>query len=229
MIFVDDDNVLDLDYLEQALRAAAQMPFLGAWSGHCRAEFEAPPPEWSRRYWSSLSIREVDADVWSNLPRLAESMPSGAGLCVRRAVAALYLKLHDDGDRRMQMDRTGSSLISGGDNDLAACSCKLGMGVGVISALKLTHIMPAARLTVDYIVRLADGIHYSSVILDAEYGIVTPPRSWLGQVIDLLRTLRLKQPHRRILAAAFRGRDRACRELAASRATALSGKLKSMG
>lgn len=216
LVFVDDDNVLDPDYLEQALRVAHERPFIGSWSGHCRAEFEELPPEWMRRYWGNLCIREVHQDIWSNLPRLPETMPYGAGLCVRRAAAQHYLKLHDEGRRRMQMDRAGVSLLSGGDNDLAACACDLNMGVGLVSALKLTHLMPRERLTVDYHVRLADGIHYSSVILDAEHGIATSPRSRLGRMIDFFRTMRLKQPHRKILAAAYRGRNRACRELAAS-------------
>ena len=57
------------------------------------AWFEEPPPEWTRRYWGNLVIREFDKDVWSNLPRLPQSMPCGAGLCVRREVALHYLDL----------------------------------------------------------------------------------------------------------------------------------------
>jgi hypothetical protein len=34
-------------------------------------------------------------------------------------------------------------------------------------------------------------------------------------VIDFLRTMRLKPPHRQIAAAAYRARNRACREIAA--------------
>ena len=90
LIFVDDDNVLDADFLETALRVAEERPFLGSWSGQCRPGFEEPPPEWTRRYWGNLVIREFDKDVWSNLPRLPQSMPCGAGLCVRRD-AALHL------------------------------------------------------------------------------------------------------------------------------------------
>jgi glycosyltransferase involved in cell wall biosynthesis len=33
LIFVDDDNVLDPNFLEQALRVAEEKPFLGSWSG----------------------------------------------------------------------------------------------------------------------------------------------------------------------------------------------------
>jgi glycosyltransferase involved in cell wall biosynthesis len=216
LVFVDDDNLLDHDYLEQAVRFAMEKPYIGSWSGHCRAEFEEPPPEWMRRYWGHLSIREVRQDVWSNLPRLPDTMPYGAGLCVRRVAAQHYLKLHVDGRRRMEMDRAGTSLLSGGDNDLAACACDVKMGVSLASALKLTHLMPRDRMTVDYHVQLSDGISYSSVILDAERGIMRSPRSVFGRVVDFLRVMWLEAPHCRIAAAAYRGRNRACRELAAS-------------
>ena len=145
LIFVDDDNVLDSRFLEVALRIARERPYLGSWSGQCRGEFEEPPPEWTRRYWGNLVIREFEEDRWSNLPCLAETMPCGAGLCVRRVVAEHYLRLHDEGGRKFQFDRTGDSLVSGGDNDLAACACDLGMGVGIVAELKLGHLIPPER------------------------------------------------------------------------------------
>jgi hypothetical protein len=217
LVFVDDDNVLDGDYLEAALRVAEEKAFLGAWSGQCHPEFEAAPPDWSRRYFGNLVLREFDEDVWSNLPRLAETMPCGAGLCVRRDVAEHYLELHESGARSVQLDRAGNSLVSGGDNDLAACACTLGLGVGLIAALRLTHLVPPERLTVDYHVRLAEGIHFSSMLLDAEWGIANGRRGAVGKMIDLARAMRLKPPHRQILRAAYRGRDRAAEFLASQR------------
>ena len=209
LVFVDDDNVLAQDYLELALQAAADRPYIGAWSGQCLPNFESPPPEWTRRYWGNLCIRVFDTDRWSNMPRTPETMPAGAGLCVRQAVARRYLALHDEGARGFQLDRTGNSLVSGGDQDLSACACELGMGVGLIAALRLEHLIPPERLTADYLTRLAEGISFSATLLDAYWGIKTTPRGAVGRVIDGLRALRLPQPHRRVLEAAYRGRNRA--------------------
>ena len=217
LVFVDDDNVLDADYLETALRIAEERPFLGSWSGQCRPEFEETPAEWTRRYWGNLVIREFAKDKWSNLPRLADTMPCGAGLCVRRNVALHYLHLNESGKRAVQFDRTGTSLMSGGDNDLAACACDLGQGVGLVSALKLTHLIPPMRLTEDYLARLAEGISFSAVLLDHDRGIQNEPRGLPGRMADFLRTLRLRQPHSRILKAGHRGRDRAIEQLASKR------------
>lgn len=216
LIFVDDDNVLDPDFFEMVLRVTEEKPFLGSFSGQCRPEFEEPPAEWTRRYWGNLVIREFDKDVWSNLPRLPQSMPCGAGLCVKRQVAARYLFLHDSGKRSFQLDRAGDLLISGGDNDLAACACDLGLGVGLVASLKLTHLVPPERLTQDYLARLGEGIYFSSVLLDFEHGTSALPRKVLGRVADVLRLFRAKRPHSRIMKAAYRGRDRALRALTSS-------------
>jgi glycosyltransferase involved in cell wall biosynthesis len=213
LVFVDDDNILDPDFLEVAQRTMQERSFLGSWSGQCRPEFERQPAEWTRRYWGNLVIREFDCDIWSNLPRLPESMPCGAGLCVRREVALRYLDLHESGKRPFQFDRNGESLLSGGDNDLAACACDIGLGVGLIASLKLTHLIPPERLTEQYLARLAEGIHYSSILLDSEYGIAASRRTLLSRAADFLRTIRLRQPHGRIVKAAYRGRDRAIRQL----------------
>lgn len=209
LVFVDDDNVLDPDFLAEALRLADEHPHLGAWSGTCRPSFEEEPPAWTRRYWGNLVIRDVPRDLWSNLPRESTTMPCGAGLCVRRDVAARYLDLHEEGGRRFVLDRAGDSLVSGGDNDLAACACDIGLGVGVFGALRLIHLIPPDRLTEGYLARLAEGIQFSSVLLDAERGVAPPPPSVGRQILDRLGLLRHHGPHRTIQRAVQRGRARA--------------------
>jgi len=58
LVFVDDDNVLDVDYLEQAL-AIAKTPAPGLVGGGIYPQFEQPPPKWTRRYWGMLAIKEL--------------------------------------------------------------------------------------------------------------------------------------------------------------------------
>jgi hypothetical protein len=206
LVFVDDDNVLDPDFLEQALQVAQSRPWLGSWSGQCRGGFESPPPDWTRRYWGNLVIREFAEDRWSNLPLLGETMPCGAGLCVRRAVALEYLRQNDSGARALQLDRAGTSLLSGGDNDLAACACDLGLGVGLISALKLTHLVPPERLTLDYLSRLAEGIYHSSIVLAHIRGGDAATAQYRVRPHHWVRAMLHPAPHRTVQLAALRGK-----------------------
>lgn len=213
LVFVDDDNVLDPGYLETAVRVAAERPHLGAWSGQCRPAFEVPPPEWTRRYWGNLVIREFDRDVWSNLPRLATTMPCGAGLCVRRDVAMEYVRLHDTGRRSMMLDRQGTSLLSGGDNDLAACACDVGLGVGLIASLGLTHLIPPERMTLGYLTRLLEGIFFSAVVLAHARGSTEELEAYAVRWHEPIRMFLTRGPHRQIRAAVLRGRRRGLRSI----------------
>lgn len=206
LVFVDDDNVLAPDYLEVAERVANEKPFLGAWSGQSIPEFEKTPPEWTRRYWGNLALREFTDDQWSNLPRLAQTMPLGTGLCVRMNVARQYVLLNETGRRSFQLDRTGGSLLSGGDNDLAACACDIGLGVGIITALRLRHLIPPERLTEDYLAKLVEGIYLSGAILD--FLRISPAEFALCRVRwhHYIHALLVKPPHRRIQLACLKGR-----------------------
>jgi glycosyltransferase involved in cell wall biosynthesis len=215
LVFVDDDNVLDPDFLEVAFGVAEQKPFLGAWSGQCRPEFEEPPPAWTRRYWGNLVIREFDKDVWSNLPRLHETMPLGAGLCIRRAAALHYIRLHESGKRPFQLDRTGRLLLSGWDNDLAACACDVGLGMGLVASLKLTHLIRSERLTQDYLVRLGEGIFFSAVVLASLRSSFSELADYKVRWHELVRALICSGPHRKIQLACLRGRRRGLKHLAA--------------
>jgi hypothetical protein len=208
LVFVDDDNVLSPDYLEAALRMAVEKPFLGSWSGECLPEFEQPPPPWLRRYWGNMALREVAADAWSNLAREAQTMPCGAGLCVRREAALHYLMLNRTGKRSFQLDRTGKSLVSGGDQDLAACACDIGLGVGIAASLRLTHLIPAGRLTADYQARLAEGIYFSSVILAFLRGSAWELTDYRVRWTHVVRAWLTPAPHRRIQLACLAGRRR---------------------
>jgi glycosyltransferase involved in cell wall biosynthesis len=214
LVFVDDDNVLDANFLDQTLNIANEWPKLGAWSGQTRPGFEASPPEWTRLYWGNLVIRSLEKDVWSNLPHLPETMPCGAGLCVRRAVADHYVFLHESGQRRLILDRTGDSLISAGDNDLAACACDVGLGVGLYASLKLTHLIPSARLEEDYLLRLVESIAYSGVIFRSFRSTTDSyHQGWPRRLADSLRLLRMNQRQRRFFRASKRGESEAAKYL----------------
>lgn len=209
LVFVDDDNLLDPDFLEQALKIADEWPQLGSWSGQTRPGFEEQPPEWTKRYWGNLVIRSPDRDMWSNLPHLPETMPCGAGLCVRRHVAQHYLMLHESGKRAFLLDRVGDLLRAAGDNDLAACACDVGLGIGVFLRLRLTHLIPAARLEESYLLRLIENIAYSGVVFRA---FRTPPentRRLVTDIADVARQLLLNARERRVFRAYKRGERRA--------------------
>ena len=169
--------------------------------------FEEKPAPHLTPYLGLLVSREITENYWSNLPHLAETMPCGAGLYIRKEIARYYLELHASGKRKIQLDRTGKSLFSGGDNDLAACACDLGLGVGVFHQLAMTHYIPAFRVQMDYLLRLAKGIAASTVVLQAMRGRMPEPLSIKNKLADQIR-MWIKSPvARKFYAAVLEGRQ----------------------
>src|SRR5262249_12334990 len=68
LLFVDDDNVLAQNYLEQALRIGHEWPMLGVWgSGAIIPEFEVDPPEHLREFLDLLALQRTSRPRWSNV------------------------------------------------------------------------------------------------------------------------------------------------------------------
>jgi Glycosyl transferase family 2 len=171
LIFVDDDNVLGEDYLHEAASINQQYPMIAAFgAGSSRGEFEIGPPDWIRPYLEGMAVAEIDHDCWSNQYEWSLAFPFGAGMCVRRAVAEEFSRSLANGSELRRLGRTGKDLLSGEDIALASCAIDLGFGTGRFKRLKLTHLIPAQRLTEDYIVRLQVGIRTSNEILAAGRG-----------------------------------------------------------
>jgi glycosyltransferase involved in cell wall biosynthesis len=211
LVFVDDDNVLDSDYLEQVIRLSAEWSMLGAFSGQVRASFEETPPEWTRRYWRRLAINEFEHDSWSNVPCLDQTTPNGAGLCVRRRVAAEYLTYHANGKRKIVLDRMGKSLLSAGDLDLAATACDLGLGNGLFTSLKLTHLIPKERTGESYLLNLLESQAVSFRILESfrSNGDAPTKKRLKTIVADQLRPLFMSPRDRRFFRAVRNGERKA--------------------
>ncbi|MEK6334887.1 MAG: glycosyltransferase [Acidobacteriota bacterium] len=219
LVFVDDDNVLDNDYLAEVIRIAGAWPMIGAFSGQVRPQFEETPPDWTRRYWRRLAINEFQQDSWSNVSCLEQTAPNGAGLCVRRRVAVEYAAYHANGKRKVVLDRMGSSLLSAGDLDLAATACDLGLGNGLFTSLKLTHLIPKERLSEQYLLNLLEAQVVSARVLESfrSNGHAEPKKSLKTVVADQLRPLLMNSRDRRFFRAAKEGERRALELLSNNR------------
>lgn len=187
LLYIDDDNFIPLDFFATGISVAGAHPHIGAFSGQVKLVFEKNPEAWTERYWGLLVHREFQNDVWSNFPHMPETMPCGAGLFVRRNVAEYYLKLHKEGRRKIKLDRSGKSLFSGGDNDLSACACDVGMGVGLFHSLTLNHYIPENRVSKEYLLKLAEGIAASSVVFKSFRGEMPKSKSIKNKLAYLLR------------------------------------------
>jgi glycosyltransferase involved in cell wall biosynthesis len=165
LVYVDDDNILAPNYFKEAVRIANEHPELGIWGGgRVLPRFEAQPEEWTKQYWYLLALRDQNEDYCSNKPHVKNAV-IGAGMCVRRQVVERYASLVEQSAIRSTLDPIGNQLNRAGDQDILMTAFDLGLSAGVFKSLQMQHIMPAFRLTEEYLLRLVDGYVYSNALL----------------------------------------------------------------
>lgn len=219
IVYVDDDNILAVDYLRQVIRIAAERPWLGAWGGQNLGEFETEPEAWMRPYLWTLALRACEREVWSNYPNASgPTLPVGAGMVTRRRVVMHYLKKCEEDPAHLEFGRRGTALTGGEDIDLALTAMDLGMGCGIFPELKLIHLIPAGRLQVDYLARLRGGIEYSHHLLLRlrQPGYLPPRFTQLDRLLAWWKERHLNPNVRRV--------ERAIREARAQARTVLLAK-----
>jgi glycosyltransferase involved in cell wall biosynthesis len=176
LVFVDDDNVLDSDYLEHVSRIANHFPWIGAYGGSSKACFDVLPEGWQQPSIGELGLRTVLYPAWGLGPGIQNvgCAPIGAGMAVRRDVAIFYHDLCKTDPLRNQLDRKGKSLASCGDYDLALCSCRMNLAVGIFPELCLSHLIPEFRTKREYLLNLTENIAESFIILGHIHGDSLP-------------------------------------------------------
>jgi GT2 family glycosyltransferase len=215
VVFVDDDNELYEDYLEQALAIADKYPFVGVWGGQVFGEFEDPDSLFARKYPGCYTVRSFEGAMWTNRKRDYAIMPIGAGLCARLDLLRRYADICAADPRRTVLDRTGNKLLTCGDLDIVFTVCDLGFGKGLFPELKLTHLIPNKRLNEGFITGNAEGNQYSATIqnylVDNELPEFT--RTLEQRAMRSLRLMRMEPLQRRIAEAEARGRRKAVADL----------------
>jgi glycosyltransferase involved in cell wall biosynthesis len=186
LVFVDDDNVLASDFLEEATVVHDQYPSLGAFgAGRLEPEFEHEPPPEIRDLLPLLALRMAPSARWSNNPRDSDSIPWGAGLCVSRSVATAYRQLLERLDLIPVLGRKGRRLFAGDDDVFAWVAVAAGSGFGIFPQLRVTHLIAADRLKPSYLVQLIHDHRFSHSILQYKLEGIQPRR------IDRFRYIRL--------------------------------------
>jgi glycosyltransferase involved in cell wall biosynthesis len=163
LVFVDDDNLLDEDYLRFAAEAMTGDATLGAIGGKSIARYDVPPPAWFDGLGIDLACRDLGESAqyatWKGVDRAHRSYPAcapiGAGLVIRRAVFQAYADAVTDSAGRLALGRRGADLASGEDNDMVMTVLEQGWRVAYLPELRLEHVIPAGRLARDYLANYA--------------------------------------------------------------------------
>ncbi len=168
VVFVDDDNVLEPDYLESLLNLHRNFPQIGVFSASITGSFETPVPEWALPFLRYLAVRKVPKPKWANC-HPAPVGPVGAGMCVRSDLYREFVKLVAACEISAGLGRTQGKLSAGTDDTIFMdIAFRFGFGCGAFPELKLHHLIPANRLELNYLKRLVRDITHSHTVLEAQ-------------------------------------------------------------
>lgn len=162
LLFCDDDNWLDPEYLTRASQVLESDPMIGMLGGLGTPQYEHIPSYWPADFY-----------IYGSGPQAPESGPSpklhGAGVILaKKAFDRLRLAQF----RFCLTDRKGDSLSSGGDYELCYAVQMAGFRIWYDEKLLFSHFISADRLTWSYTRRFIRESAPAVDVLDI-YGYVT--------------------------------------------------------
>lgn len=190
ILFCDDDNWLNADYIEILINTMRKSEKIGAVGGESTAVSDELFPKWFQEFSQSYSAgKQSESDgVIDGI----QSALWGAGMAVRRsALSELYSK----GFRSILSDRKKNVLSSGGDIELCYALRLAGWEIWYESSLKIRHFIPGHRLKWEYLRKLSRGFGAQKVNLDpyliaSDSGSDKTGQKWQYQVYRLMNKLR---------------------------------------
>lgn len=168
VVFVDDDNVLDSNYLETVASIMTD-PSIGALGGGGYPLFESgfvPPPHfYNFSRWLACGAQLGDdkfvGDEIVDLSEFYNFCPFGAGVAVRRKS---YLYLVDNLPYFPTLTgRCGNEVLSGDDYEMCHLIALSGNRLVYSSKLRFGHIIPASRTDPQYLYQLTASIGHQRV------------------------------------------------------------------
>lgn len=142
---VDDDCLLDQDWVHQACKFAASQPYAGAFAGKNEIVWPPGTPPWCMDHAQSLAQQDFGEEP-RRLPDQGREAPCGAGLVLNRAALAGSGFL----DRGRLVGRGPHDVHAGEDSEMVYFIRNAGWEVWYTPDLHLRHVIPGARTTLQY-------------------------------------------------------------------------------
>jgi len=175
--FLDDDNLPEADWIQQAYSFAKEHPQGGAFSGQIHGDFAVEPPENFRKIQAFLAIREYGPQ-----PKLFEPdklrLPTAAALVVRKQAWEENIPTH-----QILKGRLGDSMLGGEDYELLLYLHQAGWEIWYNPDMHSYHQIPSWRLERDYLLSLAHGCGLATCQL-----LLINAHSWQKPLI-IIRTI----------------------------------------
>ena len=163
IVFCDDDNWLEPDYLCQVVSIMESNRLIGALGGASVVASSAPVPAWFpleaqsyavgfQSYYSALTDVTDRGFLW------------GAGLALRTDILK---QCYSIGVKPLLTGRVGRKQLAGDDSEICLWIILAGYRLYFSPSLKFTHFIPHSRLSLDNLSAMKSGFRASSAYLDS--------------------------------------------------------------
>ncbi|CAH0996746.1 hypothetical protein EMA8858_02881 [Emticicia aquatica] len=170
IIFIDDDNVISSNYVENAKEIMSNNNQIAVISGLITPEYQSPPPSWVINFEEMLAIRKKNISELrlTNDFTYNYTFPIGAGMVIRKNIMESYFQEISNGKLLIE-GRIANELTSGEDTDICFFAISKGYYIGISSLLKLTHIIPLFRVQIEYLLKLAPALLQSNYLINSKW------------------------------------------------------------
>jgi len=142
IIFCDDDNWLNSDYVEKVYNILSINPNIGILGGQTYGVYEKMAPEWFLKFSNFFAIGKQNNETgWINKNQWGVW---GAASAYNKTI---FNKLDSIGFKPILLGRTGKKMTSGEDREVCLIAKKLGFGIYYDSMLLSAHYMPSSRFS----------------------------------------------------------------------------------
>jgi glycosyltransferase involved in cell wall biosynthesis len=145
VLFCDDDNWLNQDYVSIVFDLMMQHPKIGVLGGHGELIYETPPPDWASAFtmFGNGAQEKTSGKVKRNIVY-------GAGCVLRKSA---FIKILDAGYKPLLTGRVGQNLSSGEDYELCYAIALANYDIWYDARLRFKHYMPKERVEWKYFER----------------------------------------------------------------------------
>ncbi|MEO6549465.1 MAG: glycosyltransferase [Ferruginibacter sp.] len=147
VLFCDDDNWLNENYLADSLNIMSAQPQIGALGGKGSTVFEiAVPPH----FWKNQDHVLAVGKQWKTAGDITmeRGVLYGAGMVLNKTAYNILLEKYDFSFQ--VSDRIGENLASSGDHELCLALKRIGYKIFYSEDLKFEHYIPQKRTTIPY-------------------------------------------------------------------------------
>lgn len=156
IIFLDDDAMVQENYLATLLPFLEQYKEAGAFGGAISPFFEAEEPKWINP-WSLSFVSALDKGDKVTLFE-KNKYPIGANMGISRKA------IEKVGKFNTQLGRTANSLLGGEEKDIFLRIQQAGFPIYYFPGITVQHCIPPKRTTVDFVRKLGLGVGLSERI-----------------------------------------------------------------